>query len=198
MEPKMSHAIKLNKTYTYADYMKWNGDERWELIEGVPYNMTPAPMRQHQKLSREIGYKIMSFLQGKSCEVYFAPFDVRFPSKQSNKTEDSNIDSVVQPDISVICNKKKLDDRGCIGAPDFIIEIISKSTATIDTREKFALYEKHGVKEYWIVFPEEELVQTFILSRKKEYGKPVVYSFEDDIPAKTLKGLIVSLKDFKV
>ncbi len=193
----MPHAIKLDKKYTYADYMQWNDDERWELIEGVPYNMTPAPMRQHQGIAGELFYQIKDFLKDKKCQVYNAPFDVRFPPQHLKRIDDSHVETVVQPDISVICNKKRLDDRGCIGAPDFIIEIISKSTATKDTREKFALYEKHGVKEYWIVFPEEELVQAFTLNRKKEYGKPVIYSFEDDVPVKTLKGLTISLKNME-
>lgn len=187
----MPLAPKFNEIYTYKDYLSWDDGERWELIEGVPHNMTPAPMREHQKISMIISTQIDRYLSGKKCEVYAAPFDVRLPS---GNEKDENINTVVQPDISVICDQKKLDDRGCKGAPDLIIEIISPSTASKDIKEKFALYEKHGVKEYWIILPNEQIVEIYFL-RKKEYGKPLLYTFDDKITGKLFKDLVISLKE---
>jgi len=165
--------LELKKTdhkFTYKDYSSWSDDGRWELIDGVAYDMSPAPSRKHQKISRILSSKIDGFLKGKDCELYTAPFDVFFPDYIDQDTDD--IATVVQPDLLVICNQNKLIDKGCYGAPDLIIEILSPSTSKKDLNEKFQLYEKHGVKEYWIVDPGNKYIQVFHLqSEGKDSGK---------------------------
>ncbi|MDD4835021.1 MAG: Uma2 family endonuclease [Lutispora sp.] len=163
---------KGGRKYSYGDYLKWHDDERWELIDGVAYNMTPAPSRKHQDISGELFRQISNYLQGKNCKIYTAPFDVRLPQRDE-KEED--IETVVQPDITVICDNSKLDDKGCIGAPDFIVEILSPNTAKKDVREKFYLYERVGVKEYWIADPEDDNIMVFTLKDNGEYSRPKLY-----------------------
>jgi Uma2 family endonuclease len=149
-------ALKSDYKYTYGDYCSWPDEERWEIIEGVPVAMSPGPNRYHQELSVRLIYQIMKHTELKSdCKVYFAPFDVRLPEYDE---ADDFVTTVVQPDISVICNKEKLDDKGCRGAPDLIMEILSPSTASRDLQIKKDLYERHGVKEYWIVHPGDKIV----------------------------------------
>ena len=120
---------KRKERYTYADYLSWPDGERWEIIAGEPYSMSPAPSRQHQQILGALFAKFYYYLEDKACRVYPAPFDVRL--FQENDKHDE-IDTVVQPDIVVVCDDKKLDDKGCQGAPDLIIEIISQSTAKKD------------------------------------------------------------------
>ena len=182
--------LKKGNNFTYGDYVNWSGEERWELINGCAYNMSPAPSRRHQKISRELELAIGVFLTDKSCEVYDAPFDVRLPETDE---ADENIVTVVQQDIVVICDAKKLDDKGCRGAPDLIIEILSSETSSKDMKIKLALYERHGVKEYWIVHPIDNIVMVLQLDKNKKYGKPTVYSEEDKITTPILKGLEIDL-----
>lgn len=138
--------LDLNGTYSYADYLKWQFDDFVEIIKGKVYKMPPAPTRYHQDISREIERPIANYFYKKTCKVYSAPFDVRFPI--NGEERENAIYTVVQPDICVICDYKKLDDKGCLGAPDLIIEIASPSTAKKDLNEKFNLYESAGVREY--------------------------------------------------
>ncbi len=190
----MPLAIKKNKKYTYADYCSWNDNERWELIDGVPYNMTPAPTRFHEDISGFIFNFFYNYLKDKNCRVYDAPFDVRF---STGRQKDDEILNVVQPDISIICSQKKLDERGCIGAPDLIVEILSPSTAARDMKTKFGLYERHGVKEYWIIHPEEKIIEIFILKNKKN-GRPSIYSFDDKIKASIFGNCVIDMREFKL
>ena len=132
--------------YTYADYVTWPGDERWELIDGVPYAMSPAPTIGHQRIAGEIHRQLANFLKGKPCEAFIAPVDVRLNA-------DNDDDIVVQPDVLVVCDKNKLDGKCCNGAPDFVVEILSPSTADHDRVNKFQVYVAAGVREYWIVDP---------------------------------------------
>ena len=134
--------LDLNKKYSYAEYLTWQFQEHLELIRGRIFRMTPAPTRRHQKASFKLSLQIGNYLNNRSCEVYTAPFDVRFPKEGG----DDNTYTVVQPDICVICDKSKLDDRGCVGAPDFIIEILSPTTGAKDATIKFDLYEEQGGK----------------------------------------------------
>jgi len=175
---------------TYGDYLTWPEDERWELIDGVPYNMTPAPSRRHQDLVVELGAQIRDFLRGKPCKVYVAPFDVRLPDANE---ADEVVLTVVQPDVAVICEASKLDDKGCRGAPDFIIEIVSPSTSPKDQIEKVALYERHGVKEYWIVHPWDNLLTIRLLGADGKYGIPTIRKGEGRVQVATLPGLEVDL-----
>lgn len=184
-------AKKEEKKYTYGDYLTWPDDERWELIDGVAYDMTPAPSRVHQKLLGNLFSQIYNYLKNKKCEVYLAPFDVRLPD---NKEKDEDITTVVQPDIVVVCDKNKLDDRGCRGAPDIAIEIISPYTVQKDMQKKFTLYERVKVKEYWIVHPVDKTVMVFQLNKKGGYNRPLMYLEKDTIPVKLLGALKIDLK----
>jgi Uncharacterized protein conserved in cyanobacteria len=186
--PERSDNIK----YSYKDYLKWPENEIWEIIDGIPFNISPAPSRKHQKISGALFAVIYNYLRGKTCEVYSAPFDVRL--NINDETEDDII-NVVQPDISVICDSKKLDDRGCNGSPDFIIEIISPATLKKDLKDKFYLYEKAGVKEYWIVYPEEKTIVSYKLSENLKYGRPEVYSEGDTIKVDIFETLEINLHD---
>ncbi len=144
--------LDMDKTYTYADYFKWKFEERVELIKGRIFKMSPAPGRKHQLISSRLHGYIFMFLNGSSCELYSAPFDVRFPRKSK---EDEDIITVLQPDICVVCDLTKLDDKGCLGAPDIVIEILSKSNNKKELKNKYEVYEEAGVKEYWVVYPDE-------------------------------------------
>ncbi|MBI5590627.1 MAG: Uma2 family endonuclease [Deltaproteobacteria bacterium] len=177
--------------FSYADYLTWKDDQRWELINGEPLLMSPAPNRFHQTVSRKIEYQIESYLQGKSCEVFYAPFDVRLAEPET-RTED--IVHVVQPDLLVVCDPSKLDTRGCLGAPDWIIEIISPSTASKDHIIKRELYERFGVTEYWIVQPLDRLVMVYQLNPDGRYGRSAVYSASDIITVGILPELQIDLK----
>ena len=156
--------------YSYGDYLTWPNDERWEIIDGTPYSMSLAPSREHQRITGELFRQIANFVRDGNCEVYAAPFDVRLPKKDE---ADGNIKTVVQPDISVICDPSKLDKAGCKGAPDWIIEVLSPATAAKDQIQKHALYQRHGVKEYWLVHPTDKIVAVYRL-KKGEYGKPEI------------------------
>jgi len=187
----MSRAAEKNhKKYTYGDYLSWPEDERWELIEGVPFNMTPAPARVHQIIVVELLRQISNFLLDKECQVYVAPFDVRLPEALE---ADEEIITVVQPDISIICDPAKLDERGCRGAPDVIIEVLSPATAAKDQIQKVALYEKHGVKEYWLVHPADRLVTVRLLGPEGRYGIPGIHEAKGILPLPTIPGLEIDL-----
>ena len=179
-----------DRIFTYKDYLTWNDNERWELINGMVYNMAPAPSVNHQRISRQLLLQIGIFLSDKPCEVFSAPLDVILPATDE---EDEDSKNVVQPDIVVICDSSKLDEKGCKGAPDLIIEIVSPSSASMDNIKKMELYEKNGVKEYWIVHPIYKIVTIYKITENGLYGKPEIYSEEDKIEVELLKGLSVDL-----
>jgi Uma2 family endonuclease len=157
--------------YTYGDYKLWPDEERWEIIDGEAYDMSPAPGLTHQKISGEIYRQIANFLEGKPCRVFAAPFDVFLP--EPGESEDGT-STVVQPDISIICDDSKLSEKGCTGPPEVIIEIVSPWGASRDQIKKRRLYEKKGVGEYWIVHPSDRIVWKYVLS-KGSYGKPDIF-----------------------
>ena len=181
---------KEKEVFTYGMYKTWPDEERWEIIKGVPYDMSPAPSRFHQDVFRELFNQIVNKLSDKSCIVYSAPFDVRLPEADE---ADDDITAVVQPDILVVCDKEKLDNEGCKGAPDLIIEILSPSTASKDMKEKFFLYEKHGVKEYWLVEPLDKFIMVYSLQENTKYGRAVTYTKDDKIESGVLKDFVVDL-----
>jgi Uma2 family endonuclease len=152
--------LDINKTYTYADYFKWKFEERVELIKGRIFKMSPAPNRRHQQLSGDLYYLLRIYLEGKKCNVYSAPFDVRLPRKSK---EDRDIITVLQPDICVICDPEKLDDRGCIGAPDLVVEILSPGNNSKELKNKYEVYEESGVREYWVVSPQDQTFAVYTL-----------------------------------
>ncbi len=169
-------ALKRDELFTYGDYLTWDDSERWELIDGVPYNMTPAPRRIHQLILADLIRQFTIYLHLKPCQVYPAPFDVRLPEAGES---DHLVDTVVQPDLSVICDRKKLDDAGCRGAPDLIVEILSPGTANKDLKVKFAKYERAGVREYWIIDPLKKSLQVNRLGHDGSYGQTEIFSHLD-------------------
>ena len=165
--------------YTYADYAAWDTEERYELIDGVPYLMSPAPRTKHQRITGRLYSEFDFFLRGKTCEVFIAPFDVRLNA-------DTYDDIVVQPDITIICDKSKIDDMGCKGVPDMVVEVLSPSSARYDKVLKFDVYLKAGVREYWIVDPDSETISVHIL-QDGEYAVKA-YGENDTIPVRVLEG----------
>ena len=159
--------------YTFADVLTWGEDERIEIINGEAVMMAP-PIRSHQKVGGEIFRQLANYLEGKKCEVYHAPFGVRLFEQDGDSPED--VDTMVEPDISVVCDKNKLDKYGCKGAPDMVVEILSPSTRRHDRLVKLGLYQRAGVREYWIVNPDEKTVQVLLLEDGKllpheDYGR---------------------------
>lgn len=179
--------LDINKRYTYADYINWFDDVRRELIDGFIKLMTPSPSRKHQKISSALMKIWGNYLEKKNCEVYHAPSDVRL-LKDENATDDKHIYTVVRPDIYVVCDLSKLDDRGCLGAPDLIIEIVSPERVQRDVKEKFELYQEHGVKEYWIVNPNDENVNVFVSDNQGKYQFKGMYAGDDKIPVNIFNG----------
>ena len=188
----MELQLDLNKKYTYADYLTWFDDKRRELYNGFIKMMTPAPAMRHQAVLTSLVLEFGNFLKKKkNCSVFPAPFDVRLAKKDKSA---ENIYTVLQPDLTIVCDPKKLDDKGCIGAPDMVIEITSPSTAKKDITEKFAIYEESGVKEYWIVHPHEQTVSVFLLDEKSKYQLKKMYAGDAKIEVNIFKGeLIIDL-----
>lgn len=180
MKPKITDIsqLDLSKTYTYADYLTWRLNERVELIKGWIYRMSPAPRRLHQKVEGNLHIHFGNYFKNKSCEVYQSPFDVRLIKNIGQ--DDKEITTVVQPDICVVCDTEKLDDRGCVGAPDLIVEVLSTSTMKKDYNEKFNLYQENGVKEYWLVNPEMKGIQIFTLENE-EYEEYETFEEKEEL-----------------
>ncbi len=188
----MMHTLskEQQQPFTYGDYYQWDEFQRWELINGVPFDMTPTPPLRHQKISGQLIWQLAIFFQGTACEVYAAPFDVRLPDGDE---PDEKVKNVVQPDVSVICDQGKLDDKGCRGAPDLVIEILSPYTARKDLKEKYSLYEHYGVKEYWIIHPAENVLIQYRLDGKV-YVRVDVFSPGDAFSTGLFPGLTLSLE----
>lgn len=166
---------KNNPVYTYDDYMNTSEGVRIEIIDGEIFNMAP-PSRIHQKISFELTLALGNYLKDKNCEVYAAPFGVFL----GNDEQDIRERHCVEPDISVICDKNKLINEGCLGSPDFIIEIVSPSTKSHDYIRKLNLYNQYGIKEYWIVNPLNETVLVFVIENDA-FDAPVAYTFKDTV-----------------
>jgi Uma2 family endonuclease len=188
-------AFKPDYKYTYSDYFSWPDEEHWEIIEGTPIAMSPAPNPIHQRILGNIYWIFRNAKKNgllNECNIYLAPFDVRLPEKNE---ADESITTVVQPDLSIIGNKSKIDDRGCRGAPDLIIEIHSPGSAKHDLETKRDLYEKHAVPEYWIVFPNEKLIHIFRLNDSGRYQSGNVFTQADSINTEVAQGLSVDVSD---
>lgn len=167
--------LDLKGSYTYADYLLWQFKDRVELIKGKIFKMSPAPSRFHQDVSMKLTIELIKILKNQPCKFYAAPFDVRLINYKES-TADNKVTTVVQPDLCVICDASKLDDRGCIGAPDLIIEILSPGNSKKEMDIKYDLYEENGVLEYWIVNPSEKTISIFVLQNNKYIGiKPLIY-----------------------
>lgn len=156
-----SMPLPQEQRYTYADLLEWDDGTRYELIYGIPY-MQAAPSRKHQKVIGEIFGQLRDYLKDKRCEAYVSPFAVRLFEEKEDKPY--NVDTYVEPDIVVVCDPDKLDEAGCVGAPDLIIEVLSPTTNRLDRITKFNLYQQAGVKEYWLVDTDTKTVQVFTLA----------------------------------
>ncbi|MEM7510486.1 MAG: Uma2 family endonuclease [Bacteroidota bacterium] len=184
--------LDLNGTYTYADYLTWQFSERLELFKGKIALMSPAPNRQHQKIVGNLYVPFFNHFKKHICEVYIAPFDVRLPNQG---TQNDKVYTVVQPDICVICDPDKLDDKGCIGAPDLVIEVLSPGNSRKEMRDKYSLYESAGVKEYWLVLPSENTLMVYTLNNEGQFiGKQPVTETET-IGSDLFPGLSIELKE---
>lgn len=176
MEQEMKQKEISTSKFSYADYRQWPEDERWELIDGKAYDMTPAPTLLHQKISIALENQISNFLQNHPCQMFHAPCEVVFSRRSASENA---IKTVVQPDIFVVCDRSKLKENYCFGAPDFIIEILSPSTSSKDHIKKKALYERNGVREYWLVHPMERVLIVYRLAENKSYGPSEIFAEED-------------------
>lgn len=182
---------KTEQHFTYKDYRQWPDDERWELIDGVAYNMCAAPALRHQGASTELGYMIRNFLDGKPCRVFAAPVDVFFPPL--HQMDEDEVDTVVQPDLVVVCDPDKLREKGIWGAPDLAVEILSPSTSRKDQREKFDLYQRSGVKEYWVVDPRGHWLQQYVLGPDGTYLPEITFDRTGTMECQVLPGLVIDV-----
>jgi Uma2 family endonuclease len=161
-------ALKFDRRYTYRDYLTWPEDERWELIGGVAYNMLSAPNLRHQAIVGLLYRRLGNFLEGRSCKVYVSPVDVLLP--ELDEEDDGDVSNVVEPDIVVFCDRTKLKKYGARGAPYLAVEVLSPSTHVKDLREKFDLYQRMGVREYWIIDPAGEWLNRFVRGEDGRFG----------------------------
>ena len=178
--------------YTYADYLQWKIEERIELFKGRILKLS-APNRFHQQVSGALFFAISLFLKAKKCKVYSAPFDVRLPVH--NKKKDNEVTTVVQPDICVICDETKLDDRGCCGAPDLVIEILSPGNSQKEVRLKYEIYEETGVLEYWLVNPVEQNLIVYSLDKSAKFSGGKMYASGDIIHSTSINGLSIDMNE---
>ncbi|MGI4805399.1 MAG: Uma2 family endonuclease [Janthinobacterium lividum] len=184
--------LDFEKSYTYADYLKWTFDDRLEILKGKLFKMTPAPNRFHQRLSGVVFNRIFNFLKGQPCHVYSAPFDVRLSRKNA---ADESVTTVFQPDICVICDLSKLDDRGCVGAPDIVVEILSPGNNKKELRNKFEIYEEAGILEYWVVWPTEQTVLQYTLNAEGKYVASLILAAGDQVTTLILPGFVLDLEE---
>jgi Uma2 family endonuclease len=188
--------LDLNSTYSYADYLTWQFEETVELIKGKIQLMSPAPNVRHQSIERNFLIDIGVYLRGKKCKVFPAPFDVRLYDRKKSILANQDIYTVLQPDLCVICDADKLDYNGCNGAPDWIIEILSKGNSKREMQIKYALYQEAGVKEYWLVYPSEQAAHQFVLNEATEkYELIAMFSDEDMASPRLFPELVIDLAE---
>jgi Uma2 family endonuclease len=183
----MGLALRDSEHHTYGDYLHWLEDVRYELIDGAAFLMAPAPTLDHQDIAGEIYVQLRQALAGKPCRAFIAPVDVRLPKAGE---ADEKIDTVVQPDVLVVCDPAKLDRRGVRGAPDLVVEVLSPSTASHDQLLKRRVYERAGVPEYWLVHPNDRIISIYRLG-DGEYGKPDIHELKGRTPVGVLPGAVI-------
>jgi Uma2 family endonuclease len=183
--------IDLSLTYSYAHYSHWLFDDRVELIKGKIFKMS-GPARIHQQVSIHISSFLFNYLLGKPCKVYAAPFDVRF---YDGSIADKDIYTVLHPDICVICDLKKLDDKGCIGAPDIVIEILSPGNNKVELLHKYGIYEEFGVKEYWLISPGDKTLLKYTLDAKGKYQPSKLFTLSEKVYSEVLPGFKLDLDE---
>jgi Uma2 family endonuclease len=183
----MGLAQRDSDRHTYADYCSWPDEVRYELIDGIAYAMGPAPTRSHQKILGDLFRQVADALDGSPCEVYIATFDVRLP--RAGEADDL-VDTVVQPDLTIVCDASKLDERGCRGAPDWIVEVLSPSTATHDHVRKRQVYERAGVREFWLLHPVDRMVTMYRLDGGR-YGFPDIHETAGTLSVGVLADVVI-------
>ncbi|GLU56662.1 Uma2 family endonuclease [Dyadobacter frigoris] len=193
MEITSLDQLDPNATYSYADYLKWRIDERIELIKGKIFKMSPAPATRHQLHVGEIYRRLSNHLYRNSCKVFISPFDVRLTPLK--KSDSSKIYTVVQPDICVVCNPAKIDSKGCIGAPDLIVEVLSPGNTDKEMKEKFEIYEENGVKEYWLVEPDHHIVLVYKLNETGKFIGLKPFTESEILTSEVVEGFEVLVKD---
>jgi Uma2 family endonuclease len=172
--------LDLNQTYNYADYLTWQFSDMVELIKGKIMPMYPAPNVRHQDISTNFMSYLSPYFKHKKCRLYTAPFDVRLYDRKKSLLKNQEIHTVVQPDLCVICQPELLlDKQGCNGAPDWIIEILSKGNSKKEIHLKYELYQESGVTEYWLVFPEHQTIHQFVLNAQQNYELKQMYTNDD-------------------
>jgi Uma2 family endonuclease len=182
---------QAGRRYTYADYLTWQMDEMVELIKGKIFKQAAAPRSKHQRVSGIVFNSLFNFLKGSKCEVFAAPFDVRLPVR-SKRNED--IDTVVQPDICVICDPEKIDELGCVGAPDLVLEILSPGNNKKELQNKYEVYEESGVKEYWVIHPNECTLIIYTLIEGK-YSTSKILTMGDFAKSNAIEGFELDLSE---
>jgi Uma2 family endonuclease len=183
--------LDVTKTYTYADYLKWTFDERLELIKGKIFKMSPAPGSVHQLVSGAVFYALYNYLKGKPCKVFSAPYDVRLVKRS---VDDKDVVTVVQPDICVICDPRKIDDKGCVGAPDIIVEILSPGNNKKELQNKYEVYEESGVLEYWIIHPLEKTFLRYTLINGR-FEPSRLLTLGDKVTTQILPAFVLNLDE---
>jgi Uma2 family endonuclease len=183
----MGLALRDPEYHTYADYLTWPEEVRYELIDGDAYLMAPAPTVSHQDIAGEVYRQLANGLRGRPCRALIAPVDVRLPKADE---ADDRIDTVVQPDVLVVCDQQKISERGVRGAPDWVLEVLSHSTAGHDQVRKLRVYERHGVPEYWLVQPWGKVLTVYRLENGA-YGRPHTQELAGETPVGVLEGVVI-------
>lgn len=188
--------LDLDARYTYADYLNWQLDKTIELIKGKISLMSPAPNLQHQRISTRLTGILYAHFKKQRCQLFAAPFDVRLYDRRKSVVANQEIHTVVQPDLCVICDDEKLDPRGCLGAPDWIIEILSQGNSKKEMQTKYELYRESGVKEYWIIYPFEQAVHQFVLDEVADkYELMRMFAGEDKASPHLFPDCVIDLQE---
>jgi Uma2 family endonuclease len=183
----MAFTQRDTQHHTYGDYLTWSDDCHDELINGIAYVKEPGPSRSHQELVSELHYQVRAALDCKQCRVYIAPFDVRLPKFDEL---DEKIDTVVQPDLLIVCDRQKLDVRGMRGAPDWLVEVLSPSTAGYDQIIKVPVYERAGVPEVWLIHPIDRVLTIYRLQGGR-YGRPTILELKGKTSLTSVPGVSI-------
>lgn len=189
---KQFNELDASLTYSYGSYLNWLFPERVELIKGKIFKMSPAPSSVHQEIVGNIFLKLGNFLEKQSCKVYISPFDVRFPKESHN---DKAVFTVLQPDICVICDRSKIDARGCIGAPDIVVEVLSPGNTKTELLHKYRVYEEFGVKEYWVVSQGDKSILIYTLDEMGKFQPSKIFTLSEKITSTVLPGFELALDD---
>ena len=184
-------SISYDKIYTYSDYLNFDFDYMVELIRGKIYKMTPAPSVRHQNISNNLSFQFNMALRESVCKLLSAPTDIVLPIENRKNGKEH---TVVQPDLAIFCDLSILKEKAAFGPPTLVVEILSPHTRKKDIQLKYDIYEEAGIKEYWVIMPNEELLEQFVLEKNK-YQRIQTYTREDAVTARAVEGLTVTLEE---